>query len=591
MSADLWEPDAVSPLLAWLPDETLFSLCSRHHRLSGRGVSAETTRVLFGHRSGGSQHDLPNRISEFCRRTGNTYGTAERLAREKTALAFYAPFLGEPAVATAVLAMSGPSVAHLKYRLGLLTSRFRANHPLKACVHCMNADLDLHGWVFWHREHQFPGVWVCPMHQTTLGIATVKSTGVGRFQWHLPADTEISSDWAIDHDVTELARLAELTVTLVRQARPDGWLEPSAVQATLKERMVLRGWVTSGGGYRLGAAAGDFLRVARELRVASELSALPSTLEEAKSQIGRLVRPARSGTHPLRLLVAIAWLFDDAQDFITSHDRCALRTAAEVNSATGSHPPLDEGAPEPSVRALAPHTELLQLLSDGKAVSAAAKDLGVDVATAIAWATQAGIQTRRRPKVLKPEVRSVLVTKLRRGADKEEVARSAGISVETVTRLLRSEVGLHAEWRAARFSAAQVLARSAWTSVWNEHHAVGVKLMRAMAPSAYAWLYRNDREWLRQHTPSPEMHAGNAGMSSVRWDERDERLSQAVREAALRLTASQAPGGLRLWQIYQVVPELKAKLARLGRLPLTRRALDEALSRRVGPQDQSSLFN
>lgn len=591
MSADLWEHYAVGSLLAWLPDETLFSLCSRHHRLSGRGVSAETTRALFGHRSAGSQHDFPNRIGEFCRRTDNAYGDAEQLARQKTSLAFYAPFLGAQVVRAAVNAMSGLSVAHLKFRLGLLTSRFRANHPLKACVHCMNADLDVHGWVYWHQEHQFPGVWVCPVHQTPLSTATVKSTGVGRFQWHLPADTEISSEWICDHTAPELARLASLTVTLVREARPDGWLEHSAVQPTLKERMTARGWVTSGGGLRLSAAAEDFLIVARSLRVAPELSALPSSVEDAKAQIGRLVRPARSGTHPLRLLVAIAWLFEDAQDFITAHDRRASQRCAELSSATGNFPIADEGVLDSRDRSLALRAELLHRLSEGKAVSAAAKDLGVDVATAIAWATQAGVQTGRRPKVLKPDIKAALVAQLRRGADKEEAAKSAGISVETITRLLRSEVGLHAEWRAARYLAAQVRARSAWASVWNEHQAIGMKLMRAMAPSAYAWLYRNDKEWLQQHTTSPATHRSNAGMSPVKWDERDKALSQAVREAALRLTSSHASGRLRLWQIYQVVPDLKAKLARLDRLPLTQRALDEALSRRVGPLDQSFLFD
>lgn len=142
-----------------------------------------------------------------------------------------------------------------------------------------------------------------------------------------------------------------------------------------------------------------------------------------------------------------------------------------------------------------------------------------------------------------------------------------------------------------RSSPEQGRARSAWASVWNEHRAVGMKLMRAMAPSAYAWLYRNDRQWLQQHTPSPATHRCNAGVSSVRWDERDRTLSQAVRDAALRLTSDEAAVRLRLWQIYQVVPDLKAKLARLDRLPLTQRALDEALSHRVGPLNQSSFFD
>src|SRR3546814_14840989 len=60
--------------------------------------------------------------------------------------------------------MSGASVAHLKFRLGLLTSRFRANHPLKACPACMTKDLDDHQTTYWRLDHQFPGVWHCPVH-------------------------------------------------------------------------------------------------------------------------------------------------------------------------------------------------------------------------------------------------------------------------------------------------------------------------------------------------------------------------------------------------------------------------------------------
>lgn len=355
--------------------------------------------------------------------------------------------------------------------------------------------------------------------------------------------------------------------------------------------MATRGWVTSGGALRLNAAAENFLSVATSLRVAPELSALPSTVEDAKAQIGRLVRPPRSGTHPLRVLAAIAWLFEDAQDFITAHDGRVRHPSAERISAIGDLPISEGRELNSSDHSTALRAELLRQLGEGKSVSAAAKDLEIDVATAIAWATQAGVQTGRRPKVLKPDIKAALVAQLRRGADKEEAAKSAGISVETITRLLRSEVGLHAEWRAARLFAAQGRARSAWASVWNEHRAVGMKLMRAMAPSAYAWLYRNDRQWLQQHTPSPATHRCNAGVSSVRWDERDRTLSQAVRDAALRLTSDEAAVRLRLWQIYQVVPDLKAKLARLDRLPLTQRALDEALSHRVGPLNQSSFFD
>lgn len=52
-----------TPLLDWLPDETLFSLVSRIHSMSGHGEDWRTSLLLFGTRHTGIHHDLPNQIS------------------------------------------------------------------------------------------------------------------------------------------------------------------------------------------------------------------------------------------------------------------------------------------------------------------------------------------------------------------------------------------------------------------------------------------------------------------------------------------------------------------------------------------------
>lgn len=130
------------PLLQWLPGETFYSLCSRHHRFSGHPVSAYTTKSLFGHRHGGNQHDFPSRLDAFVERVEGVHGDAEHIARKRTLLKFYAPFNRPSAIEDAVASMRSTSVAHLKYKLGILTSRFRAHHPLKACPACMAADVD-----------------------------------------------------------------------------------------------------------------------------------------------------------------------------------------------------------------------------------------------------------------------------------------------------------------------------------------------------------------------------------------------------------------------------------------------------------------
>jgi hypothetical protein len=55
-------------------------------------------------------------------------------------------------------------------------------------------------------------------------------------------------------------------------------------------------------------------------------------------------------------------------------------------------------------------------------IRAAAKEIGIDTSTAMVWATQAGIQVSRRPKVLNEDIRSKIVQKLRDGTLKEDIA-------------------------------------------------------------------------------------------------------------------------------------------------------------------------
>lgn len=165
------ETDRLFPgyqFLSWLPDETFFSLVSRHHQLWGHARSAQTCQLIFGGPRAGTHHDLPNSLGVFAQRTSAFLGEVDSIAKERTLLKFYAAFAPASETENAVACMSSTSVAHLKLRLGILTSRFRANHPLKACPHCMKQDLRETGWAYWHLKHQFPGVWMCTTHQQPL---------------------------------------------------------------------------------------------------------------------------------------------------------------------------------------------------------------------------------------------------------------------------------------------------------------------------------------------------------------------------------------------------------------------------------------
>lgn len=568
------------PMLRPLADESFFSLCSRHHQLWGSPTSAKTTELLFGHRRRGSQHDFPSELNSFVQRTGGILGTTTDLAIGRTLLAYYRPFLIGNVIDDAVAAMASGSVAHLKYRLGLLTSRFRANHPLKACVECICQDVAEHGWAYWHLSHQFPGVWVCPQHGCLLRVSILKSTGVERFQWCLPLVNQLRppSEHILSGDaMRSFSRLSSFTLDVNRMIPLGDGLTADSVQRACRQRMAEKGWVTSGGNLRLDEMAFAFLPYASHLRSVQELEPLPSDRTESVIQFGRLLRPMRSGTHPLRWMVLASWLFEGAAVFLSQ----ARAAQAGLIRCVGQHE-CDRLTPEaglPDARR-AGRDKVVQMIRDGSSSAFAAHEAGVSIQTAMAWAAQAGIPSKRRPKQLVQAKRELIVEDLLHGMTKEKVAAQRSVSIQMITRVLQTEVGLHAVWASKRLECARQQARHRWLDLKDAHGALGVKFMRSLEPAAYAWLYRNDRAWLREQSPE-RVESRMPRRSSVKWDERDLVLRGKVREAIVQLVSISGNKLIQLWEVVQLVPGLKAKLRALDRLPLTREALQQAIVRRT----------
>ena len=578
------------PFLAWLPGETLFSLISRHHYFSGQAFSARTCVQFFGHPRAGSQHDLPSRLAHFVSRTDGCFGDVEKVARNHTLLAYYAPFISPEELKNAIACMAGDSVAHLKLRLGILTSRFRANHPLKSCEACMAEDRSAFGWAYWHVEHQYPGAWICQRHGQQLRESILKATGVGRFQWHLPA-VEHFRQWPVEtrqalHDGKfALQSLSCQVIDLTASAR-DRSIDISRLHEVYRAEFARREWVTQGGSFRMPAIAASFLDHVKHLRAIPELEALPTTAEEAESQLGRLLRPPRSGTHPLRHMVLINWLFGSAEAFWQAQESAFNPLTALPTADFPSNQKSECSNKDPC------REQLIELLKVQKqSLRMAARTIGIDVGTAMSWAAQAGLTVPRRPKKLVGEVRQRAIAELQKGNDKAMVAAAAQISVVTVTKLLLSEVGLHAAWRQAKDDRARVAAREVWLRLLQTHPRVGTKFLRALEPAAYAWLYRNDRAWLDSHKPDQLTLPKRSGGLHVLWDERDQTLSAEVKQAEQILRLSLGTRRIKLWQIYQAVPELKAKIAALDRLPLTRRSIDQATQRHPSQPAAPDLFD
>lgn len=564
----------LSALPEWLPGETIFSLASRYHALSGNRLPSETCTTLFGHPRQGCQHDFPTRLNEFSRRA-RLSECAQDLALRHTPLPFYLPLRSEAESEAAVQALATPHPGVLKFRLGILTSRFRANHPLKACPQCIADEVRSHGTGYWHVEHQLPGVWFCRQHGVALKLSRLKSTGVARFGWLLPTSNHLD-DFAEPTGQTmtndALSRFADLASRWSSQPF-ETHLPADRLAHIYRGALGPQDWQLSLSSREMSSFAPDFCAAVAPLRHVPELSALPATAQQASALLDRCIRRPRGGTHPLNHLAIIYWLFSSWDAFSTRHLKESAPVplpAAAAREVQAPQVPFDS---RPAI--------LSNLLAKGHSITAAARQVGVDTHTAVAWAASAGIGTPRRPKTLKGNVFDDLVAVLRNGTDKADAALLFSVSVHTVTRVLRSVVGLQATWHAARAASAREKARTAWLAAVARKPGAGVKAVRDMAPGAYAWLYRNDREWLREASKRAAYTRVVMTAPRVDWDARDRVLSADVRRVSAELAEKSRKSKLALWEIYQALPELKAKLGALDRLPLTRRALSEATRRRI----------
>lgn len=199
------------------------------------------------------------------------------------------------------------------------------------------------------------------------------------------------------------------------------------------------------------------------------------------------------------------------------------------------------------------------------------------MATAQVWAARVGVSTPRRPKKLTEKLRQLAISRLRKGAPKEQVAQLVHVSIQSITMLLRTEPGLHDTWKMAVFRRRRHQARETWTIASQANRPTIPSELRARYPAEYAWLHRNDRAWF---TNALGILNGcrRTNNSKIDWNERDVRLAQAVLGVRNSHEAQQG-SNLALPDLCNQIPELKGRLSKLGYLPKTQAALAQVLGK------------
>jgi len=506
------------PQLDWLADETLFSLCSRQHLVIGN-VSASTTSVLIlGLTHRGIKHDLPYGLKTLQTSAFQRWGNVETLLFQHTILPIFVPFQSQLNIGKAVETLKGNQIGSLKYSLGLVAGGFGAEHPLKACPECMREDRNACGVAYWHLTHQYPGIFICPVHQAWLMTSTTSRRWSGRFSWSLPNDDTLAplSSSQTSWSSSAFLHLANAVIALASIGRRRVTFDAAAVVATYRATLPQQNRSVS------------FLNHIAPLRRFHLFESLPASEESAASFINQLVRTPRRNLHPLKHLAFITWLFRDLQAFEESYH-------AELTKL--NRPAANNPCPE-------------------------IEDVDCSPPAAIVPKGPA------RPKRLKAQMRQLLLSELQNGAPKHQLCAQFQITISTVNKLLRAEPQTSAIALEARNLRAVDDHRRQWTLLYHQYPGLGMKALRAKAPATYAWIYRNDKVWLTAQAQKFNRPARTTN-PNVDWVARDHRLLVSIRDA-LRSISDLELNNLTRAQLYALVPSIPTCLEKRDRYPLSR---------------------
>lgn len=461
-----------------------------------------------------------------------------------------------------------------KHRQPDRSSRPRVPWLSRCAPRTICTDERRHHASYWHREHQWPGAFLCVQHGCLLDFGLGKVNAEGRFHWYLPDDICLSpllkgSLTAQQHQF--LARLSGFASGLGNL--PFGFhFDQDSVSRAYRQRLVELDLSRSTTTIKLAEFDGYLVSMLAWLETARGLECLSGATTALSTQFARLVRGARGGPHPLRHVLLAAALFNSWEAFLDGY-----RAAVKQDDALGTINLNGDSAEEPPGTEQDRRGAVLQAVARGASASAAARAVGVAVATAMSWLSDSGQQVPRRPKSLTEDRVRLATLRLRQGADKSKVAAAVSMSLETITRLMRTTPGLHVAWRIARMERQRRVARAAWTRTATRLSDPTPKQLRAIQPAIFAWLYRNDKAWLQDFSKRL-VPARKSNHAHIKWDSRDAELAAAIQQAALRIIGRDDTRSVKLSQLCDAIDGLKGRLSSLDRLPLTRAAIAQARS-------------
>ena len=414
---------------------------------------------------------------------------------------------------------------------------------LRYCPVCVTEDREAYGEAYWHRLHQVPCVEVCPLHNVFLEESKLRARDRRTRHQYVAAQSIL-----LDQPARPLEPGKEEHILLLNLTRDIEWLlqrnivaGPEILQRRYLNLLAQQGLATYGGRVRNKQLKETFTKMyCPEMLMRF---GCPLALDSEHSWLQRLVRKPRGAQPPVGQLLLIRLLGYTAEAFFS-------RLTPESPFGDGPWPCLNRAAPHYRERRI--HECRITVTKDrGRLVGTLTCSCGFSYSRSGHDHTPEDLLRYHRILSYGPAWEESLCRSwMDPDISLRELSRRLGVDPRTIhrqavcLRLSSKRPGSHQQLEHPQL--AQEIShrphkskmenreyRAAWLAAAAMNQEASKTRLRRELPHVYAWLRRNDRQWLDEHSPLPRKP--RVCTSRVDWEKRDCQLAHAVTSSGKHL--------------------------------------------------------
>mgnify|MGYP000859432450 CR=1 FL=1 len=564
-------------MLAYFPtlyeDELLYSWFARYHVHSVNVSPKQTMKDLFGTTSAVAVPDLPTQLMRVYGRISHfEIPSLRSLIWKHTLFRYYTAFQPESIrekVYQAMVTGNHPGAIHMM--TGIAASVVKEWMFLRFCPTCFQEDVLNKGEPYWHISHQFPGVLTCLKHGDYLCDSTVRFRNTEKHEFVAATKDNCPSIFLqssySDKTKAYLNMIAGQSQKLVSSDFPFTF---QGIQKAYQYLLKRKGFSNINGKVNQKKLAEQFqLFYGKELLYAVQSSV---SYEDPNCWLKNITRKHQKSFHPVRHILLIYFLGE------------SIETA--YNYASKEFQPFGE-APYCCLNPAATHFKE-RVISDiqitictdtrrpvgtfrcscGFVYSRRGPDQDLEDLFKIGRIKQFGhVWESKLNQLVHVEKKSWYVVA-------KELQCDIGTIKEYATRLPIEEVNIPSE----TIKEVETVKQTEWLDLLQTHPEKSVTQIRKMAPALYAWHYRNNREWLKNHSPRQETKAVIS--NRVDWTERDKKILHQVKQMISKLYAIQTPVYVNKSRIGKEIDQLSLIEKHLYKLPMTKNYIEKHIESR-----------